>query len=202
MISACVGKTELTGDVFMMQVKGSAIASIPKFIENKQGKDGLNRWLNSLSPASKGIYSNMIMANQWYSYADSMDEPVKKMVDMFYRGDPRGAWESGKYSADIGLNGVYKIFVKAGSPEFIMKRAPSIMAGYYNPSQINLIESSAKKCVIQISNFQGITPLIEARLGGWMERALEINGCKNLRVEITKSLTKGSPCSEFVITWN
>jgi hypothetical protein len=43
---------------------------------------------------------------------------------------------------------------------------------------------------------------VEARIAGWMQRALEINGCKNIIVKMPKSLTKGDPVTEYLVNWN
>ena len=85
------------------------------------------------------------MANNWYSFREMMVEPTAKMCELFYHGDARGAWEAGKYSADFGLTGFYKIFVKVGSPDFILKRASTIMAGYYSPCQLGVIRKRPRQ---------------------------------------------------------
>ncbi|MGA9139096.1 MAG: hypothetical protein WBZ29_02665 [Methanocella sp.] len=186
----------------MMQVKGSAIASMTKFITDKHGDAGLKRWLDALTPQAKQVYSGHIMANNWYSLREIMVEPTAKMCELFYHGDARGAWEAGKYSADFGLTGFYKIFVKVGSPDFIFKRASTIMAGYYSPCQLGVTESGPGKVIVHITQFSEPSAMVEARIGGWIQRALEIHGCKNVSVKITKSLTKGDSVTEYTTTWN
>jgi hypothetical protein len=185
----------------MMQVKGSAIASMPAFITEKFGQAGMDKWLNSLSPEGKKIYGSKVLANNWYSLKESMLDPSAKVCELFYRGDVKGAWELGRYSADFGLSGIYKIFVKVGSPEFIIKRGSTIIAGYYQPCKLDVVETGPKNVVLHLSQFPELTPVLEARLCGWMQRALEINGCKNVTPKVTKSITKGSPITEFSITW-
>ncbi len=186
----------------MMQVKGSAIAQMPRFITEKHGDYGFKKWLEALSPQAKEVYGGHIMANSWYPFKELMVEPTAKMCELFYGGNPRGATEAGRYSADAGLTGVYKIFVKAGSPDFILKRASTIMAGYYTPSQLSIIESSPGKAVVHITQFSEPSALVEARIAGWMQRALEIHGCKNVALKIPKSLTKGDPVTEYSLTWS
>jgi hypothetical protein len=186
----------------MMQVKGSAIMAMPKFVTEKHGDFGFKKWLDALSPQAKQVYGGHMMANNWYPFRELMVEPTQKVCDMFYGGNVKGAMEAGRFSADYGLNGFYKIFVKVGSPDFILKRASTIMTGYYSPCQLSLIESGPGKAVLHITQFAEPSPLVEARIAGWMQRALEINGCKNAMPKITKSLTKGDPITEFNVTWN
>jgi hypothetical protein len=49
--------------------------------------------------------------------------------------------------------------------------------------------------------FSDMDRLLEIRIEGWMERALEISGGKQPHIKITKSLTAGDPVSEFLATW-
>ncbi|MCU0287042.1 MAG: hypothetical protein MUF15_11680, partial [Acidobacteria bacterium] len=70
------------------------------------------------------------------------------------------------------------------------------------PSTIETAESKDGLAIVHITKFPEIDKTIEYRIGGWMERALEINGCKNVKVNITKSLTSFEPYTEYKITWD
>ena len=43
--------------------------------------------------------------------------------------------------------------------------------------------------------------VIEYNIAGWMERALEITGCREVKVEITKSAAQQNTCTEYKVTW-
>jgi hypothetical protein len=47
-----------------------------------------------------------------------------------------------------------------------------------------------------------MAPVVEQRIAGWIQRALEIHGCRQPAVNITKSLTKGDPCTELDFSWS
>jgi len=184
-----------------VDVKGTAIISIPEFINRKFGKEGLNRWLNTLTENARKVYGCSILAGSWYPLKEIMVEPTRKMCELFYRGDLKGAWEAGRSSADFGLKGVYKIFVKFGSPEFLIRKASAIFTSYYQPSEMKVVVQEDKKAVVHITQFSEASSLIENRIAGWMERAMEISGCKNVKVSIPQSLAKGGPYTEIVVTW-
>jgi hypothetical protein len=184
-----------------MEVKGTAINSIPEFISRKFGREALSQWLNALSERARRVYGGAILSGNWYPVKEIMEEPTKKMCEMFYRGDVRGAREGGRYSAEMGLKGVYRIFVKLGSPEFLIRKASTIFTSYYQPSEMKVVAQEDRKAVVHITKFAEASLLIENRIAGWMERALEISGCKNVKILITQSLAKGSPYTEIVATW-
>lgn len=51
------------------------------------------------------------------------------------------------------------------------------------------------------AHFTQFDKTVEARIGGWIQQALEISGCKDVEVATTKSLTKGDSLSEYRINW-
>jgi len=184
-----------------MEVKGTAINSIPEFIVKKFGKEGFNQWLAAINEKARKVYEGHILAGNWYPMKEIMLEPTKIMCELFYHGDLKGAREGGRYSAELGLKGVYRLFVKLGSPEFLIRRASTIFTSYYHPSEMKVVAEEDKKAVMHITKFSEASSLVENRIAGWMERALEISGCKNVKILITQSLAKGGPYTEMIATW-
>ena len=184
-----------------MEVKGTAIASLPEFIRKKFGKDAFAQWLNSISDAARKVYSGPVLIGSWYPVKEIMVEPTKKMCDLFYRGDMRGAWESGRFSAEMGLKGVYKLFVKLGSPEFLVRKASMVFTSYYQPSEMKVVSQEGNKATVHIVKFPEPSSVVEYRIAGWMERALEISGCKTVKIQIGQSLAQGGSLTEIVATW-
>ncbi|HSR14072.1 MAG TPA: hypothetical protein VLS90_21675, partial [Thermodesulfobacteriota bacterium] len=133
-----------------MEVKGTALASLPPFIMKKFGQGALDQWLGSLPESSRKVYSERILASNWFPLKECLVDPTMKMCQLFFRGDARGAWEAGRFSADQGLTGVYKFFVKLGSPESLIRRATSVFTSYYQPSEIAVTGMEAKKATLRI----------------------------------------------------
>ena len=183
-----------------MEVKGTAVESIPVFVKKKFAHR-FEEWLNTLPESSRKIMREKILPSAWYPLQEALIIPTQKICELFYRSVEEGAWEAGRFSADYALHGIYKWFVKLGSPGFIIGRASTIFSTYYRPSKMVLVENSPKRGVVHIVQFAEPNRLVELRIGGWIERALEISGCKELKVEITKSLTRGDPITEFIMEW-
>jgi hypothetical protein len=183
-----------------MQVKGAAVESIPKFVQSKFG-ERYSEWINSLSDDSKQIIQEKLLSNSWYPIDLAVIEPMQKICEMFYSGDHKGAWEIGRFAAEIALKGVYKLFVKIGNPKFMIMRASGIISSYYRPGDVKIIELKANAVAIYLSNFNIKHHLIENRIAGWIERAFEINGCKNVQMKINQSMTKGNDVCEMIVSW-
>lgn len=185
-----------------MEVKGTAVKSIKEFVESKY-KAQYNNWIQTMPESSQAIMNNSIFANNWYSMKDAAVEPTKAIAKMFYNNEiKKAALEAGHYSAEVGLKGVYKIFVRIASPNYIMERAGRIFTSYYNPSELSVTNNHSNGLTLNITKFPEPEEVIEYRIAGWCERALEFTNCKNVKANITKSLAKGDDLTEIVITWN
>lgn len=185
----------------MMEVKGEALISIPIFILKKIGRKGYNQWLTSISAEARKVYSSPIHKSDWFPLQEIMVEPTVKACELFFNNSKRGAWECGRYSAEYGLKGIYKVLVKLASPQILIKKAGPILASYYKPSSLEAVESGKNYVVVRITEFPEMNKIIEYRIAGWMERATEICGCTNVTVKITYSLTENDPFTEFKIYW-
>lgn len=170
----------------MMEVKGAAVLAIKEFVKTNY-KTEYNEWLDSLGEKSKSIYVGPIDATKWYPVEEAAVNPTEVLSDFFFNGDKsKGAWESGRYSAHKALTGIYKIFVKASSPAYIIQRASRVFATYYRPCKMQLISNEPKKCILEISEMDNNLVVVEQRILGWIECALEISGCKNIKLEVRK----------------
>ena len=63
---------------------------------------------------------------------------------MFFSDEKEAGLELGRYSAEISLKGIYKIFLKISSPNFVLARASNVFNTYYNPGIVEIIENKKK----------------------------------------------------------
>lgn len=182
-----------------MEIKGASVKAAPEFVRRYFGLR-YDEWLASLSQLSREIVEQVFVSN-WYPLYESVIEPTKKICDLFYGGAEEGAWEVGRASADHALRGVYKVFVRFGSPGFIISRASKVFTNMLRPGEMKVVESAPKRAVLHMQIPESDW-LLEIRMAGWMQQALIISGCTKPEVEITQSLAKGDPITEFVATWH
>ncbi|MBN1898900.1 MAG: hypothetical protein JW827_08995 [Spirochaetes bacterium] len=185
-----------------MDVKGTALASLPIFIKKEFDIDGVHKWLNSLPEKARKVFSQPIMPGGWYPLTDTLVEGTIKMVKVLYLGDQKGALEAGRYSAEYALKGIYKLFVKIGSVEYLIEKASVIMPTYYRPSRMEIVEKEKNRCLMRIIEFPEMHEILELRIMGWIEKAMEISGAKNIKIQVIQSLLKKDPVTDFLITWD
>jgi hypothetical protein len=185
-----------------MEVKGTAVATIPLFVKEKHGENGYHEWLAALTATTRETLGGKILPTAWYPMREMLAEPTRAICNLFYDGNLKGAVEQGRFSAQHGLRGVYRLFVRVASPEYIMAKASQIMPTYYRPSAMIVIEKESGKAVIRITEFPEPDTFVEHRILGWMEQALLICGVKNFRSSIAASMTTGAPHTDFRLSWS
>jgi hypothetical protein len=183
-----------------MQIKGSAVKSISDFLK-KFHPEKFPIWLKSLPEDSRKIFENPVLSSNWYSLKDAAIVPTEVLGRMLYNDEVKGAWQCGRYSAESALTGIYKFFIKAASPSYIVDRAGRVFSTYYQPCRMEVVEKGNDWVKLQIRDFDESSRLIEHRIGGWIERAIEIHGVSFVTVDINKSAANGDPCTEYTVKW-
>jgi hypothetical protein len=185
-----------------MEIKGTAVIAIRDFVKVKF-PDDFKKWYDSLPADSKAIFEGAIDSTRWYDVHHAVAKPTAAIARLFYNDDvKKGAWESGRYSAETALKGIYKVFVKVSSPSYLIARASRVFATYYRPCEMKTAKNEGNNLVLHIAGMENPEKLIEFRIGGWIEKALEISGSKDINVEITKSMARGDVITEFTISWD
>lgn len=183
-----------------MEVKGTAVRPTPLFVRQRF-KDRFDEWLDGLSEISRKVMSDKISTEAWYELEEAMVEPTRRICDLFFGGESKGAWEVGRFSADYSLWGLYRLFIKIGSPQHLVEKATQIFSTYYRPSRMEIAERGLNYAAARILEFAEPNILVEMRIGGWIERALEISGCTDVHSKVTHSLACGDQYTEFLSEW-
>lgn len=183
-----------------MEIKGSAVRSIPDYMK-KYHPEKYSMWLDSLPEKSKSIFSEPVMTSNWYSLQDAAIVPTEVLGQLLFGDAVKGAWQCGRYSAETALTGIYKFFVKTASPAFIIERAGRILSTYYQPCKMAATSKGDDWVVLQITQFDEPSKLVEGRICGWIERAMEIHGVSFVTINIEKSLTRGDALTQFMVKW-
>jgi hypothetical protein len=177
------------------------LITVPKFIQERFGDDAHQRWLSGLSAQAHEVYAKPILSSLWYPIIPCLAEPTVVVCDLFYGRDLKGAWESGRYTAEVALSGVYKIFAIVGSPQTILKKGCAAMSMLYRDSEIAMTEVQEKRATLTVTKFPEPHPALEMRLGGFIERSLEICKCKGVSVKLGRRMTQGDAVTECLISW-
>jgi hypothetical protein len=185
-----------------MEIKGTGIKTTREFVKTNF-PDKYKQWVDSLPEKSRVLYSSpLINMAGWYPMVDAYIVPVESIIVTFYDGDVKtGAEALGKFSADMALKGIYKLYMIIATPQNLMQKSSVMFSTFYNPCEIN-VQNEKHKSTMQIPVFENMTKSMEYRIAGWCVKALEMCGCKNISYRITKSLTEKDNLTEILFKWS
>jgi hypothetical protein len=184
-----------------MQVKGTSIKTTRDFVKIKF-PNRFDEWIKSLPKESQTLYSDSVKVGDWFDIKTAYYEPMNKIIELFYNNNAqKGGEDLGLYSAEIALNGIYKVFLLVATPQYLMKRASRMIETFYTPCVVDVSEVVNKSSVMTIKKFEGITKTLEYRFAGWVSKALELCKCKNISYKITSHISAGQPTTVLEFKW-
>ena len=185
-----------------MDVRGAILISLIQHVRQEFGQGGFAKWLNLVTPEARLILLSEIDEEGWYPLKTAMIEPMSNMAQAFYNWDlKKAAWLFGRFSAEYRFKGLKRLLLKLPSANYFVAKAGEFLPSYYRPCTIEVPENDEKRAVVRITEFPEMDKTTEFRIAGWIERGLELNGCKDIQVEIRKSLTNFDRFTEYVIRW-
>jgi hypothetical protein len=166
-----------------MEIKGTAVKTTDSFMKEKYPELYLE-WKKNLPEESKEFFRNIIQATKWYPLYDAVILPTETVAKVLGKSKEEAATELGVYSAEVALNGVYKIFIRISNPDFVISRATQVFATYYNPGSIEITEKNEYSIKAVLKDFQKQDALIMYRISGWMQGTLKATRRKEIDTEI------------------
>jgi hypothetical protein len=109
--------------------------------------------------------------------------------------------------ASIGIasvhlfRGIYKAFVKLGSPEFVIKRIAAVHATYFQGVPIEVQLQGHGKAVVRYTGFEKQHRIMGFAIMGFFKKALEISGATDVVLCFTIPIEEGKAFSELSISW-
>ncbi|MBN2892432.1 MAG: hypothetical protein JXL97_11240 [Bacteroidales bacterium] len=153
-----------------IQIKGPSLNYLKEFIDEKYpGK--YQEWFDALPAEAKIIFGDMILSTNWYDLNDSHVEGIKTLGKIFFAGDEfKAAYEMGKFGGVKALTGIYKIFIKIPSLDFIVKKVSTIAATYYSEGiKISITNRTERKLTLSVYGFEVGQELMMPNIAGWID---------------------------------
>jgi hypothetical protein len=158
-----------------MKIKGTSILNTMSFVKNNF-PERYEEWLNSLPDETIAIFKDIVLSTHWYDFDTVYLVPLEKIGELFYENDlVITAHEIGKASALKALKGVYKIFVRIASVDFVVKRSTTIFSTYYEkPAKIEVVESTKERIKVEVHGFKTHQSLVFDAIVGWLDGLFSI----------------------------
>ena len=187
-----------TGGNTVAEIKGSSLLDSIQAIK-RLGESELMKVTKHLSPETKRLFDQQIYQSSWYPL-DAFTEFLEVYVREMAGGDRSVLMRRSERITEAQLRGIYKIFIKFGSPGFVISRISGVHATYFRGVQI-IPEVERNSATIKYVGFQKHHELMECIILGFFRKALEISGAKHVTLKFTIPISLGQPYSELTINW-
>jgi hypothetical protein len=186
----------------MARIKGTAVSASVAYLRNRLGEEGFDRLLQTLPEDPRASFSRTVLESTWYEFGHLLIlmRAAESQVAL-----PPGrslAWDMGRFSAEHGLNTVYRMFFKMADPSYIVKRASHLFPAYYDSGEMRLVTQDSSGAVIRIAGFREPCTEFCDRMQGWMERTIELTGSKHVQLEHPRCAARGDAYCEYRGLWD
>jgi hypothetical protein len=179
-------------------IKGTSVLDALEAARNREGEQRLDQIVESLTPAFREVFESPILPTCYYS----LDAFVAFLQAGFRLGgdDERILIKRTEAVAERQLTGLYHMFVKLGSPEFVVRRITTIHQTFFSGIGISVELRPGDAC-LRYTGFRKQHRLMEYVLIGFYQKALQICGAREVRAEMSVPMADDAEFCELHVTW-
>lgn len=185
----------------MAKVKGSAFKASIQYLKEKLENITFEEFIEKVPPEVQKLLETPILTSSWYEFSLLIKLMDSAEPHLHPEKGRSVAWDMGRFSADVGLSTVYRIFFKVADPSYIIKKASQVYQTYYSSGEMTCEEIGAGKALLCLREVDQPDIHLCERLLGWMERTLELSGAKKVTMSHPKCRTRGDDRCEFHGIW-
>ena len=181
------------------KIKGSVLKSRLAFVEQRFGREGLQKVMDSLEPEDHGALNNVLPV-AWLDF-----EIGKRLDDTIVRvlgGGRAEVFERlGEASAEANLTSVHSAFLAPGDPHAFLEKAPQIYNMYYQTGRREYERTGDKEGVLTTFEAETYSKPDCLTVIGWYKRALEMCGATNPRITEDECRARGGNVCRYRVSW-
>ena len=183
----------------MGQVKGSAITARIRYVREHHGEMAWRQLRDGLPEEHKKTLEAGVLPHSWVPFPLFITL-VETIDRTFQTGDLSLCREMARYSAEVNLPTLYRLFYKLGSPGFILKRAARLWEVHYDSGHVEL-EDIPDGARMKIVGFDSPHRAHCVSVLAWAEKSVEMSGGTEIHAVETTCRTRGDELCTMEITW-
>jgi hypothetical protein len=185
----------------MVQIKGVTVKEAVTQIKTHAGDQAFQKVLGFLDEETRKIFEGEIFSSTWYpldDYARFLEVEVRVLANGREEVITRGAEVTNQRS----LRGIYKAFVKVGSPEYVIERIAAVHMTYFQGVSIDVQRPEPRKALIKYTGFEKQHRIMGFAIIGFFKIALELSGANDAIIYFTTPIEEGRGYAELSIAWS
>ena len=182
-------------------VKGRALIDAVGFVRERHGQRGVDAVVDVLDAQAREILRGTLLANDWYPL-DVLTSFTAAGVRLYNGGDEDVLVDRSERVVEAQLGGIYRVFIRLGSPEFILKRLGTISQTYFQGIDIAPQLDGERRAVVRYTGFSPQHRIMEPVIVGFYRKALQLSGAKDVTVRIMTPISAAKGFLEIEVTWS
>lgn len=163
----------------MANYKGTTIKTIRKLVKD-QGHEREEALRLKLGPEARQAY-DQALPTDWLPIEVGA-ELMQKAAEVLFPGEADGLRRIGLRNARETLTGVYRVFLKIPSIEFVLKRLANIWRTFFDQGQAAVVDYTGKHATLVVTEFPDYPTVLRESICGFIIGLLELTGARNVRV--------------------
>ena len=185
----------------MAEIKGSALSDTIKSIKARYGDQTYKNIVDQLKGETRTLFErSLILPSNWYSL-DAFTQFLEMYLKVALQGNEQELIKGSEVVIERQLSGMYKWFIKLGSPEFVLNRISAVHRTYFQGVSIEINLPSPGKAILKYKGFAKQHRLIGLIIIGFYRKALEISGAKEVKAEFKSSIEDDRGYFELLLSW-
>ena len=181
-----------------IRIKGTSLLDAIEATRKREGEERLAQIVESLLPPFRHVLEGGIVPTGFYS----LDAFVAFLEAGFRLSgdDERILIKRTEAVAERQLTGLYRVFIKLGTPEFVVRRITTIHQTFFTGIGISF-ELGHGDARVRYTGFRKQHRLIEYVMIGFYQKALQICGARNVRALMSIPMADDVEFCELHLTW-
>lgn len=182
-------------------VKGRVLIDAVAVARELRGQTAVDALVATLDAEAQEVLRGTLLANDWCPL-DVLTSFMAASVRMHNGGDESVIVARSERVVEQQLGGIYRIFIRLGSPEFIVKRLGAIHQTYFEHVRVSPSFAEERRARVRYTGFQPQHRLMEHAIVGFYRKALQLSGAKDVTATIATPLSAGRGILEVEIAWS
>jgi len=186
----------------MVEIKGSVVGDSVKIIKSRYGEKAYETVLGLLKPETRAVFdTGSLVPMNWYSL-DAFVEFLEMDLKVTSKGDEQELIKRSEALIEQQLSTIYKVFIKLGSPDFVLSRIATINQTYFRGVGVEISFPCPGSAVVKLTGFSKQQRLIGLSIIGFYRKALDVSGAKDIKAAYTTSIEEDKGYCELALSWS
>jgi hypothetical protein len=179
-------------------VKGQTLKSLLLFLQSKLSPAQVDQLLSSIDPEHQRQIKTGVLPTSTFPMALVNQLTVDGAA---VSGTPLAlfAKDAGRFSANEGLRGVYRLFARVLTTEALLSRAAAMWSAMNTAGKMEVLRQASGRALLRLSGYPS-QPVMCLRINGWIEQLAEAAGASPT-VTHSRCAARGAEACEWDISW-